>query len=307
MTNAFNDLNNAGPAYHLTEAQKIVRFETGLAEDKALQFTIQARATFDMLPQPDQTFDRYYNIFSALLNKYHTLAAKSGNNNATSRRNPSNFIGNVNTGNTSQQGRHGNRGRGSRRGGGRGTTRGGRGRGRYQNSGRALRGNGANSSFAPTYGNFVPEAKVYNPDVFRNLTVQQKRDVFELKREQGWSDAVTPPQGFTIDQNTGYAIPSNAFINAIRTATIAQTVIANDASSNQGGSFPPSVVNIPPQPPQQPVTMPTVPNTSAQSAGMHFGRQGSRVPPGSVTVGSVSINGTPYAGQVFDSLGNPLN
>ena len=96
MTNAFNDLNNAGPAYHLTEAQKIVRFETGLAEDKALQFTIQARATFDMLPQPDQTFDRYYNIFSALLNKYHTLAAKSGNNNATSRRNPSNFIGNNN-------------------------------------------------------------------------------------------------------------------------------------------------------------------------------------------------------------------
>ena len=177
MTNAFNDLNNAGPAYHVSEAQKIVRFEAGLAEDNALKFTIQARATFDALPPNEQTFDRYYNIFSALLNKYHTLAGKTGSHSNTNRRNPSNFIGNMSTSTTSQTGRHGNRGRGSRRGtGGRSVTRGGRGRGRHQHgsAGRSLRGSASNNSFAPTYGNFVPEAKVYNPDVFRNLTIQQK-------------------------------------------------------------------------------------------------------------------------------------
>ena len=304
MTNAFNDLNNSGPGYHLSEAQKIVKFEAGLKQDTAIRYAITAKTTFDALPPNEQTFDRYYNIFSSLLTKYTTLLTKN-NSNANQRTNPPNFIGNINTlnSNNTSTGRFGNRGRGSRRGG---RLNAGRGRGRGGRSGG--RGCGSSSSFVPIYTNFTPEAKVYNPDVFRNLTVQQKREISDLKRQHGWVDAVTPPLGYTIDINTGHAVLSNSIVSAIRTANISNF---NTNGANTDNTLPPPlIVNIPPPPPRQQVPIPpsnanNAPST--QDAGAQFGRQGSRTPPGSVSVSSVSINGTPYTGQVFDRFGNLLN
>ena len=136
--------------------------------------------------------------------------------------------------------------------------------------------------------------------------MQQKKDILALKRQQGWTDAVTPPPGYTIDMNTGFAVLSNLIVNAIRTVNIANANTMNDRS--QDGSVPPSFVNIPPPPPPQQVPRPPTENNqdSTLQAGSQFGRQGN-CNRGSVSISSVSINGTPYTGQVFDQFGNPLN
>ena len=57
MMNAFNDLNNSGPGHHLSEAQKIVKFEAGLKQDTAIRYSITAKTSFDRLPANEQTFD----------------------------------------------------------------------------------------------------------------------------------------------------------------------------------------------------------------------------------------------------------
>ena len=301
MINAFNDLNNAGPEYHLTDPQKIVKFEAGLQEDTAIRYAIDAKAAFDVLPINEQTFDRYYNIFSSMLTKYTTLMTKSSTpNNNRNRGNPPNFIGSTSTSNS----RTGNRGRGSRRGRGRNNGRGGRGNNRGNNGGR----NG-NNTFTPTYGNFQPEAKIYNQDVFRNLTIQQKKDILQLKKSQGWIDSVTPPHGFTIDTNTGFAVPSNTLISAIRTVTVGQT---NTTLPQITPTNPPSIINIPPPPsnppPQQPPSIAPPNDMSPSTAGSQFGRQGQRRSTNDqATVSTVSINGQAYTGQIFDRFGNPLN
>ena len=128
-----------------------------------------------------------------------------------------------------------------------------------------------------------------------------------LKRQQGWIDAVTPPQGYTIDTNTGQAVLSNSLVSAIRTANIANMNLQNDQGQSEGN--PPSFINIlPPPPPRQvpPPSNETNNQGSVNQAGAQFGRQGSRAR-GSASVASVSINGSPYTGQVFDRFGNPLN
>ena len=298
MSNAFNDLNNAGPEYHLTDPQKIVKFEAGLQEDTAIRYAIDAKSTFDRLPTNEQTFDRYYNIFSSLVTKYTTLMSKSpSSSNTRNRGNPPNFIGSTTT---NPSNRHGNRGRGSRRGRNRGG-RGGRGNGRGGfNSGR-----GGNNQFTPTYGNFTAEAKIYNPDVFRNLTIQQKKDILQLKKSQGWIDSVTPPHGHTIDPNTGKAVVSNAIISAIQTVTGSN----NNQTNGNNGTLP-SFINIPPAPSTNPPARPSVPPSQDQStsnAGSQFGRQGRRNGNEAATISTVSINGQAYTGQVFDQFGNPLN
>ena len=43
MTNAFNDLQNAGPAHALNKDQKISKFETGLKEANAIKFILRPR------------------------------------------------------------------------------------------------------------------------------------------------------------------------------------------------------------------------------------------------------------------------
>ncbi len=70
MTNAFNDLAQADAAYVLNDEQKITKFENGLKEDKAIQFSINTKSEWNLLPAHERTFDRFYNLFSAKMSKY---------------------------------------------------------------------------------------------------------------------------------------------------------------------------------------------------------------------------------------------
>ena len=295
MTNAFNNLTLAGPAHTLSEPQKITKFEAGLKEDNALKFAISAKTEWDNLPLESQTFDRYYNIFSASISKYNTLIDRPLQSYGPRR------IGNINSG------RHGGRGgfnRGGRGGrGGRGRGRGGRsGRGRLNGRGRGdhRNYNHYGPSIAPVYGNFIPEAKLYPPETFRNLTYEQKKAINDLKTQQQWIDSTTPPPGFTIDMQSGFATPSNAIISAMRTANI------NNANTSFNHGLPPPIIHLPPPPPIVPVPAPPPAANNPNNAGINFGRSGTRSRD-SVTVSTVSINGHPYQGNIFDRNGNPLN
>ena len=292
MSNAFNNLSLAGPAHTLSEPQKITKFEAGLKEDNALKFAISAKIEWDRLPIEEQTFDKFYNIFSASMSKYNTLIDRPLQSYGTRR------ISNLNT----NTGRHGQgRGRGFGRGGrgGRGRGRGGRGgRGRSTYGGRNQQRNFNHygPSMAPVYGNFTPEAKLYPPETFRNLSYDQKKAVNNLKSQQGWIDSTTPPPGFTIDMQTGFSTPSNAIISAIRTATI------NNTNSTNNHMIPPPIIHLPPPPIAPPIASPN----NVTNAGASFGRSGTRARD-SISVSSVSINGQPYQGNIFDRNGNPLN
>ena len=73
MSTAFNDLDTSGAAHRLNDEQKIAKFEAGLKEPNAINFAIQAKTRYDILP-PGKTFDDYYNEFSALMTKFSTLS-----------------------------------------------------------------------------------------------------------------------------------------------------------------------------------------------------------------------------------------
>ena len=154
---------------------------------------------------------------------------------------------------------------------------------------------------APVYGNFTPEAKLYPPEIFRNLTYDQKKSISELKISQHWIDSSTPPPGFTIDMQTGFATPSNAMISAMRTANISNT---NTMIPPPNFNNPPSIIHLPPPP--APIPMVPPPSNPHNNAGANFGRSGSRNCD-SATVSTVSINGQPYQGQIYDRNGNVLN
>ena len=227
------------------------------------------------------------------ISKYNTLIDHPVQSYGTRR------ISNLNS-NGRRQGRRGRGGRSGRggRGSGRGRGRGGRtGRGRFSHGGRHNYGH-YGPPMAPVYGNFTPEAKLYPPETFRNLSYDQKKAVNDLKAQQQWIDSTTPPPGFTIDMQMGFATPSNAIISAIRTATIGNT----NSTVNHG--IPPPIIHLPPPPSLIPPTPPS--NNQTANAGASFGRSGTRARD-SVSVSSVSINGQPYQGNIFDHNGNSLN
>ena len=305
MTTAFNDLALSGPAHIVNDPQKITKFENGLKDHDALKFSISAKTEWDRLPENEQTFDKYYNLFSASMSKYNTLTQPPSQLYNNRRINALSH----NDNNTNKYGR--GRGRGNGRGRGRG--RGGRGFGRGRGRGRGGRGRGSYNdqshygpAFAPVYGNFVPEAKIYPQNTFRSLSIQQKRDIANLKSNEGWTDSVTPPGGFTIDQNTGFAVPSNAIISAIRTANINAAQSQPNANAQHFGHHPngpPPFINLPPPPILPPIPPPISPY-STSNAGTSFGRSGNR---DNASISAVSINGQAYTGQVFDNNGRPLN
>ena len=281
-------MQQAGPAYALNEEQKITAFEQGLKDANAIKYSISSKSDWDRLPIANQSFDEFYNIFSAYMNRFHTLAQINPRSNAQRR------IANINSG----PGSHG-RGRG-------------RGRGR---GGRSHRGRGRHLRYQPfqqqlplatsyTAGsNFQPKAKVYPPAVFQTFTREQKKAIMDLKTREGWINHVTPPNGFTIDPQTGLATPTNAMISAIRTASIgaATSSMATDTSTIQSELPPP-----PNGPPPVPPTITT--NTNPVStAGSQFSRSGTRTTTTS-SINQVSIvNGRQIRGQIFDAQGNPLN
>ena len=310
MTKNFNLLASAGQTYVLNDSQKIQKFEKGIRDVNAIRYCVDSKKELDALPQADRTFDRFYNIFSSSMNKYLTMAnANTNTYNLRSRGNPNSIIGaTVTTPQSSLRGR--GRGRGGR-GRGRGHSRGGRGRhgNRNRHSGGGPLVNSYNS-FAPVYGNFVAEAKVYPPSIYRNFTPQQRQSIEALKQQEGWINSTTPPPGFTIDQNSGKAIPSNAIISAIRTVNINAF---NSAASGTGSIAPPSIIQIPPPPPIHPIPPPPPSrntNNSTSQAGSSFGRSGQQQPPNNdsnASISMVSINGQSYSGKIFDQYGNPLN
>ena len=73
MSKNFNMLELAGKAHLLNEEQKIIKFEAGLKGDKAINYSINSKSIWDLLPENQQTFDSYYNTFSSFINKHNTL------------------------------------------------------------------------------------------------------------------------------------------------------------------------------------------------------------------------------------------
>lgn len=71
MNQCFLDLEQSGPVHRLTEEQKITKSESGLVEDKAISYSIQAKAQWNALPLPQRNFDAYFNIFSASMSKHN--------------------------------------------------------------------------------------------------------------------------------------------------------------------------------------------------------------------------------------------
>jgi hypothetical protein len=312
FSEAFNTLNRCGPAHHLSEAQKIQKFESGLKEPEALRFAVLAKKEWDNLPIIQQTFDTYFNLFSADLSKLQTLTDDGTNR---GHRRISNLNTNNNPNDPNNQHNNGFRppfnrgGRGRGRGRGRGYFRGGRG-GRFGNRNGRLGGRGRGQRddnsryFAPLYGNFKPEPKIYTPSVFNNLTSQQKNAIGELKQSQGWINQMTPPPGFTIDSNTGYAVPSQSIISAIQTASINQM---NTPPPMHLPSGPPSIIQLPPPPPPRVPPPPPPQSNPNGNAGANFSRSGTRARDSSSVISAVSINGQPYTGRVYDNNGNALN
>ena len=279
MTNAFNDLEKAGNAHFLRDDQKVTKFENGLIDSKSVEFSIIAKEKWNQLPVAQRTFDLYYNIFSAYMNRLKTMSNR--NHNQSQR------INNVSS-DQSATGRGGGRGRGrgrGRGGRGRGRGRGGQGRGNYQPYHNNANNNSNNND------SFRAEAKMYAPSVYRTFTLEQKQAITALKAQKGWINANTPPPGFIINENTGFAVPNSSMVSALA-ASISQM------NGNNNMQLPPPPSDTPPVPP----------HISTNEAGSHFGRSGQRQPPSdNSSIGMVSINGQSYNGRVFDSNGRPLN
>ena len=73
MLKSFNILELAGIAHLLTEEQKIIKFESGLKEDKAISYSITSKSILDALPMNQRFFDSYNNTFSSFMNKHNIL------------------------------------------------------------------------------------------------------------------------------------------------------------------------------------------------------------------------------------------
>jgi hypothetical protein len=240
------------------------------------------------------------------MNKYITMSGTGSHNyNTWSRGNPNSFIGMTTTRDSAFY--CGDRccGRGRGRGQGRGHNGcGGQGgresiyNNQHSGGGTTFGNNSSQSQFAPVYGNFVPEAKVYPPNIYQNLTHHQHQSIDQLKQQQGWINSTTPPPGFTIDQNKGTAIPSNAIVSAICTASINQFNVAPPPPNNGL----PSIIQVPPPPSDNNNN-----NPPSNQAGSSFSRQGNHRQSDSTSIGMVSINGQNYGRHIYDSYGNPLN
>ena len=278
MAKAFNTLEDAGAVYALTEPQKVNSFESGLKENIAVSYSIQARREWENLPVPDQTFETYYTSFSALYTRHNSLTRTYNNRNSNYR------ISEVNT-----RGRGRGRGRGNRAGRGKG------------------RGRGRNARYNPyqlarQYGKFEPEARVYPKEQWSHLTPEQKKQVMDKKIDAQWIDGSTPPNGYVLDQS-GRAVVDQGLVSVFRS----QIALIQGEASAAGNQQ--SIVPLPPTPQTQaPIPPMVTTGTASESAGNNFGRQGSRQRQASdqSSVSSVTVNGRPYSGAIFDMNGNRI-
>ena len=81
----------------------------------------------------------------------------------------------------------------------------------------------------------TPEARIYSDAECSSFNSMQKRQIQELKGQEGWINGQTPPPECTIDQH-GFATTSTALVAAVQ-RSIAST------SSNNG-----TIVPLPPTP-----------------------------------------------------------
>ena len=318
MSQAFQDKEDAGADFALTESQKIERFCGGLKQNKAIETGIQAVKEMKALPADQQTFQKFYNLFSSDMNAFITATQTQ----------ETRFVRNTNNTNQNSPPGRGSFGfhpysRGGRGSGGRSNNRGGRntGRGRFggRNSGRGGRSSGRfgyNRNFpggAPSFASlpsFEPELKKYSPEEWCNFTPEQKHATSMKKKFAGWLNDVTPPVGQMIDANTGYPVPDlnhQSNVTRVNNANFQYgqpTNIITDNASQGTPFLPPRVNNSEVGPPN---TVGFAPGTAGQAFAPRRNNQGNDDDSTIRSVSSVTINGAPYTGAIFDQNGNRLN
>ena len=283
MTRSFNTLDDAGAVYTLTEEQKINSFESGIKESVAVSYAIQARREWNTLLPNEQTFEKYYTIFSSLYTRHNSLTR-----NHLSRSNQFSRISEVNTS-----------------GHGRGRSRGGRGRNSGGRRGRGGRGRGSRAynpyQLARQYGKFTPEARVYPREQWINLTQEQKKEVMQKKIDANWIDGNTPPNGYSLDGD-GRAKIDPGLVSVLQSQIAAVSGASQTSTPAAAG-----MVNLPPPPSDNTAPVPPVitTTTNASTAGAAFGRQGTRQRGSDQSsVASVTVNGRSFTGLVYDAHGN---
>ena len=155
---AHNNLDTAGEP--MSDGMKITHFCNGLKDSIAIHYAITTKSDPNV-----NTFEEFYNSFSAKLTSHITLTKATATNN--SNRSIS-AVG------------HGGRGRGGRGSRGRGRGRYGsyRGRGRGRGGGRGRSYSGFCSSYTP----WAPEARDYPDEEWHDLTWNQQQRVRDLRR-----------------------------------------------------------------------------------------------------------------------------
>ena len=282
MNAAFVHLEEAGTQYSLNEHQKIQKFEAGLHGNNIITQHIEAKTTWDKLPFSQQTFQEYFNLYSARISKFNTLSSSSAHKQNRQITNINSF------------GR--GRGRGRVNGRGRGRSNG-RGRGGRINKINNFSNNTNNSggTIAPRYGSTL-QAKLFSREEWHNMSREDKQAINTLKNNEGWINNYTPPPGYSLNPQ-GLPI-QNSVINATSTS------------------------NIPPLPPHpsdiqipHPDTVSQISVNSGQAGGA-FGRTPARSVAAisnverqqqPATISPVSIAGRPYTGAIYDAHGRRLN
>ena len=276
-------LELAGTAHLITEKQKIIKFEAGLKEEKAISYSINSKSIWDSLPENDQTFDAFYNTFFSFMNKYNTLVHGNQRQIQISQaitEKPQSSRKRI------RQFRHSHSSR--------------RGRGRGRGGIRSWAYNPI--TLTRNFGHsFKAEARLYSNKEYDNPTPKQKSLIHELKLKNGWLDGRTPPPGFQINHQTGRAEPNTQMISAIRAATFGNSHQRNHQSQNRVDFAPlPHVI--------EGSSNGISPEGAPTPSGTSFGCSGRRQPSSSnSTISSVTLNGRSYHGPVFDDKGNKLN
>ena len=119
--------------------------------------------------------------------------------------------------------------------------------------------------------------------------------------KNGWLNGRTPPPGFQINEGTGEVEPTSQLISTIRTATT--------STSPYGQSYEQESIDLPPSPHLiRDSIYDAREGASSIHVGSTFGRTGKRYPSSNnSTISSVTVNGKPYQGPIFDERGNRLD
>ena len=111
------------------------------------------------------------------------------------------------------------------------------------------------------------------------MTTWQRAQVYSLKKQNGWINGATPPQGYAIDPETGTPISSRG----AGQPSIRQVQFDTN----------PTQIGLPPLPPPPQGGGPPSVITDPSTAGSSFGRTGTRHP-SSASISTVTINGQVY-------------